>query len=82
MKTYVAHEMTTLFDAPTRHGMPDTSFKADDDRIYQHDSIRFTMSPSGARTRRAELVAQGKVVDSLKRTKLPSGRFAIVWKLA
>lgn len=39
-------------------------------------------SPSGIRTRRAELVELGKVVDSGERATLPSGRRAIVWKAA
>lgn len=39
-------------------------------------------SPSGIRSRRAELVDEGRVVDSGFRVKLPSGRSAIVWKLA
>lgn len=39
-------------------------------------------SPSGIRSRRAELVSQGLVVDSGERAKLSSGRSAIVWKVA
>lgn len=39
-------------------------------------------SESGLRTRRAELVAQGLVVDSGAREKLASGRVAIVWRKA
>lgn len=38
------------------------------------------MSHSGIRTRRAELVAQGRVRDSGARQRLPSGRYAIVWE--
>jgi hypothetical protein len=37
------------------------------------------MSPSGARTRRAELVARGLVFDTGKRETLASGRKAVVW---
>ena len=37
-------------------------------------------SPSGIRSRRAELVAKGLVVDSGERAKLSTGRNAIVWK--
>lgn len=36
-------------------------------------------SPSGIRSRRAELVAMGLVEDSGERRKLASGRSAIVW---
>lgn len=36
-------------------------------------------SPSGIRSRRHELVEAGRVVDTGERTKLASGRKAIVW---
>lgn len=39
-------------------------------------------SESGIRSRRSELVAQGLVVDTGNRIKLPSGRNAIVWSVA
>lgn len=39
-------------------------------------------SESGIRTRRAELVTSGLVVDTGDRAKLPSGRNAIVWAKA
>lgn len=39
-------------------------------------------SESGIRSRRAELVALGKVVDTGNRVKLASGRHAIVWQVA
>ena len=36
-------------------------------------------SKSGIRSRRAELVDRGLVVDTGRRVRLESGRFAIVW---
>ena len=39
-------------------------------------------SESGIRSRRAELVDRGLVVDTGRRVRLDSGRFAIVWGLA
>ena len=39
-------------------------------------------SESGIRTRRHELVERGLVMDSGKRSVLPSGRRAIVWSVA
>lgn len=39
-------------------------------------------SPSGIRSRRAELVARGLVVDTGERRKSWSGRQAIVWQVA
>ena len=39
-------------------------------------------SESGIRSRRSELVAQGKIVDSGKRVKMQSGRMSIVWERA
>lgn len=37
-------------------------------------------SESGIRSRRAELVDAGLVVDSGKKVKTPSGRWSIVWE--
>ena len=37
------------------------------------------MSPSGIRSRRSELVTLGKVVDTGRRVRMPSGRQAILW---
>ncbi len=39
-------------------------------------------SESGIRSRRSELVALGKVVDTGDRQRLESGRHAIVWQVA
>jgi hypothetical protein len=39
-------------------------------------------SPSGIRSRRAELVKRGLVVDSGRRVKLASGRQAVLWQVA
>jgi hypothetical protein len=39
-------------------------------------------SESGIRSRRAELVDRGLVVDTGRRVRLDSGRYAIVWGLA
>jgi hypothetical protein len=39
-------------------------------------------SESGIRTRRAELVKQGKVVDTGERGMTPSGRKTIIWAVA
>jgi hypothetical protein len=36
-------------------------------------------TPSGARSRRSELVAMGLVMDSGRRERLPTGRMSIVW---
>lgn len=47
------------------------------------DSMRApNASPSGIRSRRAELARQGLVVDTGERRKLVSGRHAILWKAA
>lgn len=40
------------------------------------------LSPSGARTRRSELVALRVVEDSGERRRIASGRNAIVWRVA
>lgn len=39
-----------------------------------------TQSPSGIRTRRAELARKGYVVATGDRVKLPSGKYTPVWK--
>lgn len=48
----------------------------DEDLVYATSG---TMSPSGTRTRRSELVSKGLVYDTGKRVILRSGRHAIVW---
>ena len=50
--------------------------------IYRNFKYAPRASESGIRSRRAELVAAGLIEDSGERRKLPSGRNAIVWKLA
>lgn len=42
----------------------------------------FVVSPSGLRTRRAELVEAGIVTDSGRRARTTSGRKTIVWEIA
>jgi hypothetical protein len=50
-----------------------------DEAMLYHLQRNYPMSPSGARTRRAELVARGLVYDTGKRETLASGRKAVVW---
>lgn len=47
--------------------------------VYRKIKSNPRASESGIRSRRAELVAAGLVVDTGSRIKLPSGRRAIVW---
>ncbi len=49
-----------------------------DESIYARVSAG--MSPSGARTRRSELVTMGRVKDSGRREKTKAGRQTIVWQ--
>jgi hypothetical protein len=53
-----------------------------DEGMLYHLQRNYPMSPSGARTRRAELVARGLVYDTGKRETLASGRKAVVWAAA
>lgn len=51
-----------------------------DEGIYRRLLAKgLRVSPSGARTRRAELVRRGDVYDTRKRLTMPSGRRAILW---
>jgi len=102
--------------APTRRGMPATSFEAarsvvnlgrtrnlilqllrehgpqTDEQLakrlstsgglkYLYAGAVQTVSPSGLRTRRAELVRMGLVEDSGKTAAISTGRQAILWRL-
>lgn len=49
--------------------------QADSPQDYPQQSV------SGMRTRRSELVKLGRLTDSGQRSKMPSGRLAVVWKL-
>lgn len=49
-----------------------------DNEIFARLEIK--LSPSGARTRRAELVDRGLVKDSGSRERLESGRMSILWE--
>lgn len=51
-----------------------------DEMLVHIVNYRTLMSPSGIRTRRAELVALGLVRDSGERAILKTGRKAIVWE--
>lgn len=61
--------------------------KTDDELISTFDAMAGSngwrlASPSGLRSRRAELVARGLVKDSGERRKSWSGRQSIVWQVA
>lgn len=53
-----------------------------DSDIYKNDGVSKHNSPSGARTRRCELVDMGFVKSSGRTKTLPSGRESIVWCVA
>jgi hypothetical protein len=58
--------------------------RTDVDLVEAYQNMKFAprASESGIRSRRAELVAQGLVIDSGARIKLPSGRWATIWRRA
>ena len=61
-------------------GMTDVELVESYGRFSRVSNGRVPMaSESGIRSRRAELVKAGLVIDSGDRRKLPSGRNAIVW---
>ncbi len=51
-----------------------------DEQIFVRIPFTNKMSPSGARTRRAELVALGQVVDTGRYERTKSNRKTVVWK--
>lgn len=55
-----------------------------DEEIYARlmAAGRFKISPSGARTRRSELVADGRVKDSGAKAFTKSNRRTIIWSLS
>lgn len=52
------------------------------EQVREWDGQGVHVSPSGARTRRNELVRQGLIVDSGRRGVTSSGRQAVVWQVA
>jgi hypothetical protein len=50
--------------------------------VYRAYKTAPRASESGIRSRRAELVKRGQVIDTGRRVKLASGRHAIVWQVA
>lgn len=51
-------------------------------RWYERQGREPRQSPSGLRTRRRELTDAGFIEDTGDRTRLASGRQAVLWKLA
>lgn len=64
-----------VLEAFQRVGVPMT-----DEQL--HTLVRYELSPSGARTRRAELVERGLIVDTGKTVPSKSGRAMTRWALA
>jgi hypothetical protein len=53
-----------------------------DEQVWERLRGRILISPSGARTRRHELVEAGLLVDSGERARTLANRHTIVWRLA
>ena len=55
--------------------------RTDFELVQAYNSLKTAprASESGIRSRRAELVRKGMVVDTGRRVRLDSGRYAIVW---
>ena len=55
--------------------------RTDVELVQAYNSLKTAprASESGIRSRRAELVRKGMVVDTGRRVRLDSGRYAIVW---
>lgn len=73
--------MRAILDVYKTHGMMNDEDLA---AIYagrMSDGTAPYQSPSGLRSRRAELVAQNFVEDSGARKKMRSGRNSIIWRL-
>lgn len=68
--------LTLLTWPKTDEDLVDVYYQMADSNGWRH------ASPSGIRSRRAELTARGLIEDTGGRVKLRSGRFAILWRTA